>query len=79
MRQGVADGESMMDKPKLSKICRAAIAGEEMFLENTESGHAGRLLSCLGGKAEVDLGGQHETWSRSDREEFTQPAKDYRI
>jgi len=79
MRQGMADGESMMDKPKFSKICRAAIAGEERFSENTETGHAGRLLSCLGEKAEVDLARQYETWSRSDSEEFTQPAKDYRI
>jgi hypothetical protein len=69
----------MMNKPKFSKVCRAAMAGEERLLENTGTGHAGRLLSCLGEKAEVELAGQHETWTRSDCEEFTQSAADYRI
>jgi len=69
----------MMNKPKFSRICRAAMAGEERFLEHTATGHAGRLLSCLGEKAEVDLAGQHATWSRSDCEESTQPAADHQL
>jgi len=55
------------------------MAGKDRYVENTESGHAGRLLSCSGDKAEVEFAGQHETWSRSTCEEFVQPAEDYRI
>jgi len=79
IRQGGADGESMMNRPKFSRICRAAMAGKDRYLENTETGAAGRLMSCLGEKAEVKLAGRQETWSRSDCEEFTRPAADYRI
>lgn len=68
-----------MNRPKFSRICRAAMAGKDRYLENTESGHAGRLLSCSGDKAEVEFAGQQETWSRGNCEEFNQPADDYRI
>jgi len=63
-----------MNKPKFSRICRAAMAGEDRYLEKTETGDAGRIISCLGEKAEVELAGRQETWSRSDCEEFTRPA-----
>jgi hypothetical protein len=68
-----------MNRPKFTKICRSAMAGDERYLENTESSLAGKLLSCSGDKAEVDILGKHETWSRSDCEEFDRSNFDYQI
>lgn len=68
-----------MNRPKFTKICRAAMAGEARFLKNTENNHSAKLISCLGDKAEVEISGQHETWSRSDCQEFSRGSDDYRI
>jgi len=55
------------------------MAGEARFLKNTENNHSAKLISCLGDKAEVEISGQHETWSRSDCQEFSRGSDDYRI
>jgi hypothetical protein len=68
-----------MDKPKFSKICREAVAGESRYLENTQTHHAGKLLSCMGEKAEVEIFGKHETWKREDCQAYQTPEFDYRI
>lgn len=68
-----------MNRPKFSRICRAAMAGEERYLKNTENNHAGRVLACLGDKVEVETSGHHETWSRDDCQEYSRRSDDYRI
>jgi hypothetical protein len=68
-----------MNRPKFTQICRSAMAGEDRYLENSETSLAGKLLSCSGDKAEVNILGKHEIWSRSDCEEFGQSRFDYQI
>jgi len=68
-----------MDRPKFTKICRAAMTGDDKYLKNTASNRSARLISCLGDKAEVEICGRHETWARSDCQEFSRQSDDYRI
>lgn len=68
-----------MNRPKFSRICRAAMAGEDKYLKNTDNNHAGRVLACFGDKVEVVSSGRRESWSREDCQEYRREGDDYRI
>lgn len=51
-----------MTKAEIQNLRKAVESGEERFLENNETHHAGKLVACSEEKAEVDIYGKKETW-----------------
>lgn len=63
----------MMKEGVFKKVCTSVQNGETRFVENSQNGHAGKIVSCSGEQLEVDIFGRHETWARKDCEEFEKP------
>lgn len=60
-----------------NKICQAVEAGEERYLENVVTRHAGKVLACHGEEVEIDIFGKHETWPCKECEELGRPDFNY--
>jgi hypothetical protein len=58
-------------------LCKFVQKGETRFVENTQTHHAGKALSCRDDRIEVEIYGKHETWAHTDCEEFGKPDFDY--
>jgi hypothetical protein len=66
-----------MKETAFKKLCKSVQKGESRFVENTQSHHAGKALSCSEGRIEVDIYGKHETWPNEECKEFEGPDFDY--
>lgn len=51
-----------MERSEFARCCNALEEGDEITLENSQSGEAGRLLFCRSDQFEVVVNGHRESW-----------------
>lgn len=60
-----------MEKDRFRGICSVASEGKVKWVDNRGIHQAGRVLSCAGGKFEVETEGHRKKWDPRDCEERT--------
>lgn len=63
-----------MERNQIDSLRRAVEAGEERFVENNNTHHAGKLVSCDEKTVEVDIYGKRESWPWDECKEFSPDA-----